>query len=51
MEKILEAKNINKIFIATPGNSTNLSHTKSFTSKFAPKISEKSFGKKKQKRP
>ena len=43
---LVNAKNIRRTFIATPGNSTNFSQTKSLPPKLAPKISENSFGKK-----
>ena len=44
------AKYIYKIFIAIPGRSTNLNHTRSLVVKFAPKTSDSNLGKKKPKR-
>ena len=43
----VSAKYMYRIFIAIPGRSTNLNHTRSLIPKFAPKISDSNLGKKK----
>jgi hypothetical protein len=43
----VNAKNIRRIFIATPGSNTNFNQIRLSPSKLAPKISENNFGKKK----